>query len=114
MVTSEKPKKMRRVWPFGSGVQPPLTGCAAATAALVFGTCAVKMPFGDWKRPAESVDPLTTTWLLVYLRGPLWLNCTLARSVAGHWSPEPMVSPIIFQVAVAPLGGGTMTPWAFR
>ncbi len=72
------------------------------------------MPPGLLKTPAASVEPATTTWLLVNWRGPDWLNCTLARSTAGHESPEPMVSPTIFRVAEAPSGGGAITPFALR
>src|ERR1700730_15344096 len=103
---------MRRRWPCGSGTHA-VAVVAGATAALTPGTGALKVPPG-WLRPAASVAPPTTTWLLVNMRAPDWLNCTLARSTAGQASPVPMVSPTIFSVAEAPDGGGVITPFGLR
>jgi len=62
VATSEKPKKMRRRWPCGSGVHPTVAVvAAAAVAVLAPGTEALKMPPGLLKTPAASVEPPTTT-----------------------------------------------------
>src|SRR5215831_1672686 len=99
---------MRRRWPCASGAQP-----AGNALALAPGTWELNMPPASLT-PAASVGPPTTTWLLVNLRGPDWLNATLARSTEGQESPEPMVSPIIFRVAEAPAGGGVTMPAELR
>jgi len=118
MATSEKPKKMRRRWPLGSGTH--VAAVAVVSAAVILdavapapGTSALKMPLG-WRRPAASVEPSTTSCLLVYCRPPDWSNSTLARSTAGQESPLPMVSPTILRVAEAPLRGGVTLPAASR
>src|SRR5882672_11422215 len=41
-------------------------------------------------------------------------NSTLARSNAGHLSPEPIVRPTILKVAVAPGGAGATRPSEVR
>src|SRR5262244_2866483 len=96
----EKPKKMRRVCPAGSGLQPAGVGAAFTPAAAV-----VRMPPG-----CAKPESATTTWLAVNCRGPLWLNCTLARSTCGQVSPDPMVSAWLRSVAEAPGGGDVMRP----
>src|SRR5262249_40388637 len=109
----EKPKKIRRRWPCANGAQFDAAVVVAANV-LAPATCAEKMPLG-WASAAASVGPFTTTWVLVICRGPDWLNCTLARSTAGHRSPEPMVSPTILRVAEAPpCGVATIRPCELR
>ena len=72
------------------------------------------MPDGCWFNAAASLGPPTTSWVLVYCRGPDWLNCTLARSTVGQESPELIVRTTILNVAEAPLGSGVATPFALR
>ena len=43
-----------------------------------------------------------------------WLNVTLARSTAGHASPDPIVRPSILNVALAPIGGVVTLPFWSR
>src|SRR5262249_4359132 len=104
MATLEKPKKMRRRFPAGSAAQPWGNGVAGAPLT----------PQANLPPCANRPLSLTLTLFAVRRRPVLWLNVTLARSTAGHPSPDPIVRPSILSVALAPTGGVVTLPFWSR